>query len=251
MNCSISAQEKPGFGTAFTLIELLVVIAIIVILAALLLPALSTAKAKAQSVRCISNLKQLTVAWVAYVEEANGVMPLNTGGGVGGGAPGCWVLGNAQTDLDTTNIQNGTLYAFTPNPGVYRCPADRATATGSKQPRVRSYSLDGFLGLSVHLTKFNQMVSPPPAVIFLFVDEDEQSIEDGTFGTSRAPDNHWINLPADRHNRAMNLSYTDGHVSRMRWRYPKKFTAWNQAAANADDLADLQTLQQHVPDADP
>jgi prepilin-type N-terminal cleavage/methylation domain-containing protein/prepilin-type processing-associated H-X9-DG protein len=248
---SLSAQRGSAFATAFTLIELLVVIAIIAILAAMLLPALSRAKGKAQDISCISNLRQLSLAWISYVEDSNAWMPPNPGGGTGGAPPGSWVLGNAQTDINTTNIQNGVLFTYTPNPGVYHCPRDRAKAQGATLPRLRSYSLDGFLGLQVHLTRFSQMISPPPTLVFLFIDEDEQSIEDGTFGTSRYPDNHWINLPADRHNQGVNLSYADGRVVKLKWQSPKRFTDWNQATANASDLTDLQTLQQHVPDSDP
>ena len=69
---------KPANG-AFTLIELLVVIAIIAILAALLLPVLAKAKQTAQTAACLSNLKQLGLAWVMYSDDNNDLLVnLNT-----------------------------------------------------------------------------------------------------------------------------------------------------------------------------
>src|SRR5438477_9530821 len=66
-----SRQNFPGF----TLIELLVVIAIIAILAAMLLPALSRAKCKAQAVQCMNNSRQLMYAWRMYAEDNRDLLP--------------------------------------------------------------------------------------------------------------------------------------------------------------------------------
>ncbi len=235
---------------AFTLIELLVVIAIIAILAAMLLPVLSRAKTKAYDVACRSNLRQLTVGWLTYLDENEGRLPPNDGGGDAGGAPGDWVLGSAKTDLDTTNIQQGVLYRFTPNPGVYKCPGDRSTVLGTSKPRLRSYSIEGLLGgpdPTVHVKRFSQLTSPAPASVFVFLDEEEHSIEDGTFGIDRNPYAQWINVPSDRHGKAANLSYADGHNGPLKWLWPKVFTAYGQAPANQLDLEDLRHLQDRVP----
>ena len=82
----VKAKASRSAASGFTLIELLVVIAIIAILAALLLPALTRAKLKAQGIQCMSNLKQLTLAWAMYPDDNNNSLPPNQNGGDGGGS---------------------------------------------------------------------------------------------------------------------------------------------------------------------
>jgi prepilin-type N-terminal cleavage/methylation domain-containing protein len=113
---------------AFTLIELLVVIAIIAILAAILLPVLSQAKARGLMISDLNNFKQLQLCWHMYVTDNNDYLPPNFIGN-GGAASNSWVVGNAQSDTSTLNIQNGILFQYNQQVKIYQCPANTKMIT--------------------------------------------------------------------------------------------------------------------------
>jgi prepilin-type N-terminal cleavage/methylation domain-containing protein len=204
--------------SAFTLIELLLVIAIIAILAALLLPALNKGKLKAQGLQCMSNHKQLALAWRMYSEDNNEKLLYASGWPpYTANDPDIWVGGwlNFQDPSNPSNWdinQNVTQSPLWPYcgraAGIWKCPADRSAVTlnGQRLPRVRSMSMNiwvgGFRGVDFGLSgstdpyamggstwkiylKMGDMLDPGPTKTFVFLDMREDSIDVGQLSSPR------------------------------------------------------------------
>lgn len=248
--------QTPGLrffcSLAFTLIELLVVIAIITILAALLLPGLFRAKLEAQRLSCMSNMKQLQLCWVMYADDYAGFLCPNDWIATGGGSSSTfqdmisnsWCAGDARTDVNTSNIQYALLFPYNTSPAIYHCPSDLSTiqdANGNPLPqlRVRSYnmsqSVNGY-GMTIDpdsgyyvdalqpcFIKMSAITNPSPSKLFVFIDENENTLEDDQFGYPMINWDYgnWWDMPSNRHNQGGNLSFADGHVEYWKWQAPE------------------------------
>lgn len=235
----LKTQRK---SVAFTLIELLVVIAIIAILVALLLPVLSNAKERARTSICLGNCKQLQLGWYLYGAD-NARLPLNMEGVPGAVNQPNWVSGIMGYESsppavlpDATNTallldQNKTQVArYLKTAGVFKCPSDLSYAIrgGSRYPRVRSYAMNDHIGetsrvgdylVTYYYYRPDDFLRPGPANTFVFVDEHEDSINDGFFlvGTASDVPVGWNSVPGSRHSRGANFAFVDGHVEHRKW----------------------------------
>jgi prepilin-type N-terminal cleavage/methylation domain-containing protein/prepilin-type processing-associated H-X9-DG protein len=216
-------------AAGFTLIELLVVIAIIAILAAMLLPALSSSKAKAQGVMCLNHAKQLTLAWLIYTDDHDDHFVNNHGRDETKATRQTWA-NNVQdwgASDDNTNLIYLSQTKLSPylnqSTAVFKCPSDKSVAENG--PRIRSMAMNAMVGDTGVLTnRFNPEYKQfqksadlnAPATTFVFIDEHPDTINDGFF-VNTLDDYKWGNLPGSYHNGAASLSFADGHTELHRW----------------------------------
>ena len=246
----------------FTLIELLVVVAIIATLAAILLPALARAKESGRAINCVSNMRQLQLCWQMYADDYAGVLCPNDfvdtiGSGGGYMSQYSWCQGNARTDTNTAGLQSGLLYPYDTSPGIYHCPSDMSTIQDMfgnplPQARVRSYNMSqsvNGLGMLIDpqsgyavdavqpcFQKLSQITNPTPSQLFVFLDENENTLQDDQFGYPMVNYDYgeWWDMPSNRHNQGANFSFADGHVERWHWQIPKIAANAIQPVANGE-----------------
>ena len=227
----------------FTLIELLVVIAIIAILAAMLLPSLNKAKAKAQGIQCMSNTKQVMLGYLLYTDDYNNRV-INAADWTGDQ----WL--DWTTSPDNTNLlmllddkQAPLAKYFAKTKNLYKCPADKLVSPAQRgrgwTERVRSISMNAFSGwpnANQDPSNFNkyrvfQKTTDPlrPTDLFVILDEHPDSINDGWYivvGRDWGGASAWCDFPSTLHNGACGFAFLDGHSQIKKWRGKMASQEW-------------------------
>jgi len=253
---------------------LLVVIAIIAILASLLLPALSRAKQEAWAVNCLSNKKQLQIAWTMYAGDFGDRLAINSDQSQDYKGSHSWCEGILNWNADSANTNY--MYLISPKVAsmgpyvvnqytIYWCPADTFL---SPPHRCRSVSMDGALGDGEKYTfgnwgaekmwwarKMGDLANPGPAKSWAIIDERPDSIDDEIMYIDPAEKNGtgtFTEFPGSFHNRASGVSFADGHAELHKWvtpatLLPVQYKAEDQISVTLSP--DLAWLAQRTPDA--
>ncbi|MDB6123876.1 MAG: hypothetical protein JWQ71_2869 [Pedosphaera sp.] len=278
-NPSLAVKQRRRKVTAFTLIELLVVIAIIAILAAMLLPALSKAKERAQAIACMNNKKQLGLAWIMYAGDNSEKLVLNQDWPqLATPSVPSWAYGiltwnanpqNTNT-LNLTDEANALLGTYAASAvKIYRCPTDKylspAQRSAGFDQRIRSVAMNGAVGGGVKYTGFpfsasywwatksTELILPGPSDSWVFTDEHPDSMDDTILYTDAGATNgtgQFTELPSGNHNNACGMAFADGHAEIHKWKTsetlrPVTYTMVQRVSVTAN--ADLAWLATHTP----
>lgn len=239
---------------AYTLIELLITIGIIAILASLLLPVLSNAKASSKQTACQENLRQLGMGCQMYAADNGAKLAPNLDyanseypNGNAPGAPPLWVTGNLKLSKftnDPADIKAGKLFPYVSQVQSYHCPAD-LTQTNARI-RVRSYSMNSWAGsraMDAEETAYRTFVNEadlaggPPAGTWMIADENASTLDDGWWEVTMNDSAPFSSFPATRHRNGYALNFADGHSEVFHLRDFRTFDALKarQAYVPRDD----------------
>jgi prepilin-type N-terminal cleavage/methylation domain-containing protein len=259
-----------GSPPAFTLIELLVVIAIIAILAALLLPALSSAKERARKIQCMNNQRQLSLTLEMYGGDHQERLP---GNGYTSPTTGIkqWVVGDGHwnppsfTNLDLLLDPKYAQFAdYLKTAAIYKCPSDHSTVLlgNTKVPKVRSYALNSYMNWELPslnnnhpdywtFVKQTDIAVASPSQIFTFLDVAPGSICHAGFVVAEESILYY-HLPSVQHQKSGVVTFADGHSEGHRWVEEKTIfkaqtTEWITDHLNFEPgNRDLKWLQAHA-----
>ncbi len=240
-------SRRAGFTQGFTLIELLVVIAIIAILAAILFPVFQRVRENARRTACLSNTKQLGLAFTQYTQDYDEKMPNLIKGGSGEGIPGGWnyytKFGDATTPA-TFDMTKGSIYSFVKSTGVYLCPDDSPGQTAGDSYAASSCLFTPTIAGTALAPGKSLAVFDNPSGTMLLCEEasglatgttnDANFLNDQTAAATGVANGDNISL---RHTGGCNVAFIDGHS--------KYFLVNNTgaSAATIDDNKKMYNLQ--------
>jgi prepilin-type N-terminal cleavage/methylation domain-containing protein/prepilin-type processing-associated H-X9-DG protein len=246
INVKNMKKHRPGF----TLIELLVVIAIIAILAAMLLPALNRAKIRAVAAACMSDKKQLILAWMMYSGDNSDRLAINsdphsphTTGFPDNSYKPSWIGYSIDWTSSSFNTNVSYLiddrYSLLGNyvgnsTKIFACPAANYVSPAQRamgwSQRMRSVAMNGAVGDGYkysfgwspwyYVKKSSDFHSPGPSDCWVITDEHPDSIDDALLYVAPFPVTSFTEMPGTQHGGACGLCFADGHAEIHKWSGP-------------------------------